>query len=251
MNVSYTRSKAKGYILELKCRIAYLFLSFACAFVAAYYKATQLTYIFLLSFLSVTKHKQKGFIFTDVYEAFSSTVSICLINSLFCLLPLMLYHSVCFLLPSWYVHEKKKQCKRIVVVFLCWVGYIYLTHFFLIPKLCSFLLQFQVERGCLNIIVEPKILSYISWAANILVIATSLFFFFYVLYMCVLCGAIDVKEHSRHRKAFLSISLLLASFISPPEFWSQMLLTVFLFLLCEFFFLMCFVRCCLYKETAA
>lgn len=251
MNVFYIPSKASSYILEFKCRIAYISFSFVCAFMAAYCKATQLTYVFLLSFLSAAKHKDKSFIFTDVYEAFSSTISICLISSLFCVLPLILYHSICFFLPSWHLYEKKKQCKRIIVVFLCWVGYIYSIHSFFIPRLCSFLLQFQVQRGCLSITVEPKILSYVFWAAGILVIATFLFFFFYVFYMCVICGILDVKKCSRHRRAFMCMSLLLASFVSPPELWSQLWLTLFLFLLCEFLFLICFVRCYLYTNVAS
>ena len=249
MNVFYVSSKARGYILELRYRIAYTSFSFACAFVAAYCKATQLTYVFLLSFLSATEHKEKGFIFTDVSEAFSSTISICLISSLFCVLPLILYHSICFLLPSWHLYEKEKQCKRVIIVFLCWVGYIYLIHFLLIPRLCFFLLQFQVQRGCLSITIEPKILSYVFWAANILVIATFLFFFFYALYVCVVCGILDAKKCSRHRKVFVCTFLLLASFISPPELWSQLLLTLFLSFLCELLFLTCFVHSRLEKKV--
>lgn len=246
MKKSATSSIFKSHVRELRNRLGYVLFSLICALFIAYYKSIQLMHVFLLSF-SLNEHQEKNFIFTDVYEAFSSTISICFISSLLCTLPLLVYQSICFTLPSRYTHEREKLCKRVTILFLSWASYIFLIHSFMIPKLCSFLLQFQIKSDCLNILIEPKIFSYISWAISLLGIATIAFLLISGIYLCFLYGIFHVDDWRKHRKMSILIFLLFASFVSPPEVWSQFLLALILFLFCEFLVWSCFVHNSLQK----
>lgn len=230
----------KSHFDELRSRSMYISLSLVCAFLVSYYKATQITYIFLFSFLSMQEQPQ-NFICTDIYEAFSSTIAICLISSLFSILPYVVYHVLCFLLPSWHNYERELGCRRALITLFLWMVYMYVIHSHLIPRVCSFFLLFQVEEECLTISIEPRILPYISWASHILGVAALFFLFACILYLCIKHRKMSPKLLSKQRKLYLFVCFLFAGFISPPELWSQSFLTLFLCSMCEVLIWVCFV----------
>lgn len=245
LNVLVTKAaQLTNHILELQSRIKYILFSTLFCFLIAYWKSTQLVYIFVLSFTSKesgslainnTNAWQTNFIFTDVYEAFSSAVSVCLLACSFCVLPLMVYQSLCFFLPSWHVFERQGRCQLVLAIFLCWTQYLYAVHSIIIPRVCGFLLQFQVEKDCFSITVEPKIVSYVSWSINLLALFTLVFILTCAFYLCALHGVLDMKAWKQKRKHSVFFCLLFASLLSPPEIWSQLIFTLILFLLWECF----------------
>ena len=69
------------------------------------------------------------FIFTDVEEAFSSQILICLIFSFVIIVPLLIYEIFSFLAPSLYFYEKQKWFFRISFVTVLWYFFLYNVQF--------------------------------------------------------------------------------------------------------------------------
>lgn len=226
------KSKLYTYILEIKKRTAYIVFSFFSTFAFSYWKWHQLCYIFLLSFYN-EKELQKNFIFTDVTEAFSSVLWVCCIFCFLLVLPFFIYQLICFLIPSWYIHEKYRACFSIFLSLFAWYFYLYLMNYFFIPQLCAFFLDFQINTPSLNIVVQPKIYAYLLWASSIMAISTFLFLAGIIFFVSLEHNWIHISGWSRQRPLFFFLSILIAAFISPPEIWSEAFLAFFIYTFLE------------------
>nr|YP_009733058.1 tatC-like protein [Jaagichlorella roystonensis]QHU78354.1 tatC-like protein [Jaagichlorella roystonensis] len=123
------------------------------------------------------------FIFTDVEEAFSSTISICLIFSfIFCFFYIV-YVVFAFLAPSMYCYETTKWFRKIVLFIFIWIAFIIYLQRDIIPKLAHFLLKFQIQSVGFSVEAETKIYSYCVWASTIFLIANLIFFLFFLLFL--------------------------------------------------------------------
>ena len=221
------------HIFEIKQRIQYVFFSIACAFIISYIKSFQLLHLFLLSFVSF-QNEEKFFIFTDIHEAFSITITVCLFTTFMVCLPLICYQTFCFLLPSWHNYESQRRNKLLITLLVFWYLYILLLHLYFIPELCSFLLEFQINASCLIIKLEARILSYVSWTIRLFFVFTIFFAFIIIVIWGVKIGFIKLELLMEKRQYALLASLLFAAIISPPEFVFQGVIVAFTFILIEF-----------------
>jgi sec-independent protein translocase protein TatC len=233
-------SNFSTHLFEIKNRVQYVLFSIVCAFIISYIKSFQLVYIFLLSFISF-QSSEKSFIFTDIHEAFSITITLCLFYTLIVCLPLICYQLFCFFLPSWYNYEGKNRNKLAITILLFWYLYVSSLHLYFIPELCSFFLQFQINTACLIIKLEARILSYVSWTIQLLFVFTLFFVFVIVLMWFIKTHLVKVKLLIEKRKYFLWTSFLFAAIISPPEFVFQVGIACLIFVFSEIFLLICFL----------
>lgn len=181
------------------------------------------------------------FIFTDVEEAFSSTISICFIFSfIFCFLYIV-YVAFAFFVPSLYSYETNKWFRRIFSFIFFWFVFIIYLQKAIIPKLAHFLLKFQIQSVGFNVEAETKIYSYCVWASTIFLIANLIFFLVFFVIFAIINRNIQIGFFILHRKWCAVFLLLLSSLIAPPDFFAQLLLvsSFFLFfeLLIYFFFI--------------
>lgn len=225
----------EAYTKELKNRFRYIVISFFCAFILCYYKATQLTYLFVTSCYTKNSLDLKiSFIFTDVREAFSATLLICFFFSLLSFSTFVWYSFVCFFLPGWFVYERWGKVLGICVPFFSCIGYILWVHAFILPKVCDFFFAFQVQNvDCFSFIVEPRIYSYVSWGVWFLTLASLFFAFVCSLLWLIITGKLPLNRWSNNRKFRVFGTVLLAALASPPELLTQSLISLSLFFLLE------------------
>ena len=235
--------KYEVYAKEIKNRFGYIVLSFLLAFSVSYYKATQLIYLFVLSCNTWNPLDPKiSFIFTDVREAFSATLVVCMVFSVFSVSLFVLYSFVCFFLPSWFVHERTSKVVSVCLLCVLWVYYILWVDLFIIPKVCDFFFAFQVQNiDCFSVTVETRIYSYVLWGVNSLILASFVFILVCVLLFCQIKGKIDITKKSKNRKARVFACILLAALVSPPELLTQCVVCLFLLLLFEAILLFAFL----------
>lgn len=235
--------KYEAYTKEIKNRFGYIVISFLSVSLTSYYKATQLIYLFVLSSnIKNSLDPKISFIFTDVREAFSATLLICLVFSIFSFSSFIIYSFVCFLLPSWFAYEKEGKLLVVCVLYLSYICYILWVNLFIIPKVCDFFLAFQVQNiDCFSLTVEPRIYSYVVWGVWFLILASSFFALVCAFLFFIATGKVDISHWSKNRKARVFGCVLLAALISPPEFLTQSalcLVLLFLFELIVFFALL-------------
>ncbi len=234
-------TKSSNYIREIKIRAAYILLSFFFTFLLSYWKWYQLAYIFLLSF-SGNQELSRNFIFTNIYSAFSSTLWICVATCFIMLLPFVTYQMFCFLSPSWFNYEKRIYCSSITLLLLSWYLYIFLVNAFLIPELCAFFLDFQVNSSCLNITVQPKIDAYLSWASSISLLATLIWICALLLHVAINSKWIHLYTWQKQRKNCFFLSLLIGAFLSPPDIGNQFMLAATIYSMSESLIWISFIR---------
>lgn len=225
----------EAYTKELKNRFKYIVISFFCAFIICYYKATQLTYLFVTSCYTKNSLDLKiSFIFTDVREAFSATLLICFFFSLLSFSLFVWYSLVCFFLPGWFVYERSGKLLGIAVPFFLCIVYILWVHIFILPKVCDFFFAFQVQNvDCFSLIVEPRIYSYVSWGVWFLVLASLFFAFVCSLLLLIVRGKLPPSRWNNNRKSRVFGTVLLAALASPPELFTQSLISLALFFFLE------------------
>lgn len=158
-----------------------------------------------------------SFIFTDVKEAFSSTILICLIFSFLVIIPVFIYESFIFFLPSLHIFEKQKWLLQISIITLVWYFFIYNVQKSLIPKLAEFLLKFQISDFGFSVIGQMKIYTYCVWAITIFLTTSLIFLVFCLALFCVISQKIDIESITKHRKMSRVVILLLSAIIAPPE----------------------------------
>jgi sec-independent protein translocase protein TatC len=211
-------------------------MSFICSLSISYYKATQLIYLFISScYIKNYLEPKISFIFTDVREAFSATLLICLVFSLVTFSSFVIYSFVCFLLPCWFVYERASKLLVVCALFFSCILYTLWFHMFIIPKVCDFFFTFQVQNiECFSLTVEPRIYSYVTWGFSFLALALFFFALVCLFFYLVITGEIALSHWSKNRKSRVFGSLLLAALASPPELVTQLFVSLGLFVLSEF-----------------
>lgn len=227
--------KYEAYTKEIKKRFGYIITSFLFSLSICYYKSTQLVFLFTSSCYNKSSLEPKiNFIFTDVREAFSATLLICVVFSLLSLSSFVIYSFVCFFLPCWFLYERSGKLLIVCASFSSFISYTLWIHLFIIPKVCDFFFGFQVrDIDCFSLLVEPRIFSYVSWGVWFLVFASLVFALVCFLLFLITSGKIKLAFWSKNRKSRIFCSVLLAALVSPPELLAQLFLSLGLFVLSE------------------
>ena len=238
---------------ELFLRLRYLMCSLIITFVFSYLKSTQIIYLILEPcfdsknygpMLKENKVQQgwlqgnldqgdSSFIYTNVAEAFYVTIKASICFSILVTLPLCCYQVWCFFMPSRY-HREQTQAQILLVWGVLYItGCLSLICLWLVPQICQFLHQFSVQTGKLQIIEQLRIGPYLSWILYTeitLFIATCSPVF---LYLTLRLQWFAPSFLTTNRRTTVYLLLFLAAFLSPPDFSSQLIITLCLFIFFE------------------
>lgn len=217
-----------SYFVEIRARCFYLFFSFSLTVLLSYFFSFE-----LVSLFAHPLQASKDFIFTDLPEAFSTQIRICIVFSFYLIQPVILYQIVSFIIPSYSNSERRN-----VTVFCSFLLFLYLfasciIFFFLLPEICHFFYSFSIKEEGLTLRLEPKIQEYFEFISK-------LFFFFLLLSKTPLSlkflfenKLLTADFLSQLRKSFYLFSVISAAFFSPPDLVIQVLLAFFFITLYE------------------
>ncbi len=214
---------------EIRTRLFYLWLSFLFALITTLSFSLELIYTFVSPFL----YYERQFICTQLTEPLWSTLQICVWTSFYSFLPLSVYQTVCFFLPSCYSFEKKKLVVISFLFLFLWCVSLFVCHFYLAPKVWHLLLNYQVSCSVVSIQLETRISSYIDSTRHLFGLTVLLFQIPLILFVFLERNLISGDFLSRSRVWFLLLFFLGASFLSPPDWRSQLILALFFFILFE------------------
>nr|YP_009720807.1 SecY-independent transporter protein [Ostreobium quekettii]QGQ62019.1 SecY-independent transporter protein [Ostreobium quekettii] len=223
------------HISEIKTRFFYVLFSATITFSICYLFCFELTTLIARPFID--QPSTISFIFTDLTEAFSTNLKICLISTVYLNIPAVLYQIWCFLIPSYYDHERRQitcfYCVMIVSVVLSCL----FVHFILLPEICRFFMNFSIQSNRINIQCEPRIYSYVSLVSNVFMISC-LFFQIPILFLILFeLKIITAGFISKNRKYLIICSILIIAWITPPDIFSEVVLGTFLIVFLELFLL--------------
>ena len=179
----------------------------------------------------------KSFIFTDVEEAFSCQILICLILSFIMIFPIIIYQGFSFFAPSFYKEERQKWVWRGTLIIVSWYFFVYNVQNYCLPKLADFLLKFEISSLAFSLTAETKIKSYCIWAITIFIISNFIFFFIFSILFLIYEQKIKVEYFTVRRQTSRVSILLFSAFLGPPEIqFFLALLGIFIFELIVYFF---------------
>ena len=223
------------YFAEIRYRVGYLLGSFMITFFVCYFYSLQLIYLFARPFLYSKHHLflfDKGFIFTNLTEAFHTTLKICFLWTFLFVIPVVFYQFWCFFTPSWYCFERGRvRCYIFYAILLNFLG-AFCFYFLILPQFLDFLLNFKVDSPLFTIHLEARIDSYVRISSTVFLVVQSIFqtpLFFCFLYAS---NSIDSSFLALNRKVIVLSLLLLSALITPPD----PLIEFFIFLVLWFLF---------------
>jgi len=183
------------------------------------------------------------FVFLELTEALYTMFRISSSLTLLSILPLFLYHSWSFVVPSLYKMEREKTtgvCVLFLSLFFCEILF---TYFCVLPQMCDFFLGFEMSSGAeivhgtplLRLQFTARLQSYVDLVVHILWSVLILFQIPPCVVVFYSSKWIHVSSFYGNRKLWALFALLLSAFIVPPDFVSQLVLSLFFYLLLEFF----------------
>ena len=230
----------QSYFYELKVRGSYVLFSSFLTFFICYGFQLEILYVIGKPFLQFGH----TFVFLELTEALYTMFRISTSLTFVSIVPLFLYHSWSFVVPSLYKMEREKTtgvCVLFSSLFFCEILF---TYFYVLPEMCSFFLGFEMSSGGLNPLGETPLLrlhftarlqSYVELVVAVLWGVLILFQIPPCVVVLYSTKWIHVSSFYGNRKLWGLLVLLLSAFIVPPDFVSQLVLSLFLYLLLEFF----------------
>lgn len=221
------------HVTEIKLRFIYSIFSLIITLLVSYIFQLELLYIITRPFLEL----QQKFIFVDLTEALYTIIRICIYTSIFLIIPYIIYQIWSFFIPSCYFSERISINKFLIIFFIVLCLEIFIIYFFLFPKICEFLLSFQIstpETALVMVELSARIESYVKLIIRLLIFILFFFqipFLFVILYYKKICTGYDL---CLNRKFVFFLCILFSAFISPPDIFSQSLIIFFFFIIFEF-----------------
>jgi sec-independent protein translocase protein TatC len=223
------------YILELKNRFVLLFITWFFIVLIGYLYKETLLFLFLESEMFVNNEfKVDYFIFTDVIEVFSVYIQLISFISLQILFLYVLYHSFVFLSHGLFIAEYYGLSYIFKTITIIWFLSVIVSKYVLIPTMWNFFLNFQTTSP-INLHFEAKLEEYLSFYIQFYYIfifysqifTLLLFFFNYINASFVLI--------KKFRKIYYYFFVLFSTVVSPPEIFSQILVSSILIFFYELF----------------
>lgn len=223
--------------MEIRFRIFYLSISCIITILMSYSHQIELIHLFGRPLYELyTK-----FIFLELTEAFYTILEICIMMTLVVMTPIIIYQLWSFFIPSSYFFQRKRTNRLILCFCFLFLLEICCIYSYIFPKLCMFLISFEMtgvtstiiekSKSVISIELTARIQSYVKFLSRLFLFLLSVLqipFIFYILYRKDL---ITCYELCRVRKFLFFSSILVSAFISPPDIISQSMCTcIFVFL---------------------
>lgn len=167
---------------------------------------------------------------TDMAGQLTISIWIALIAGLIIAIPYILWEFWRFVKPALKEKERKYSKGFVFVTSSLFLTGVVFSYFLIIPLMINFLATYKVSENVENFITLN---SYISTVTN-LTFATGLVFEFPILvYFLTKIGILTPEFLTKQRKYIIVFILIIAAIITPPDVFSQILVSIPLYALYE------------------
>jgi sec-independent protein translocase protein TatC len=167
---------------------------------------------------------------TQVAGQFTAHIKISIMAGLILAFPYIFYEFWRFVKPALYQHEQKYASGAIFYITLLFVLGVLFGYYLITPLSVNFLYNYQVSDIVKNI---PTLGSYVSLVASIALASGVLFELPVLVYFLSKVGLVTPEFLKRYRRHSIIVILLVAGIITPPDIFSQIMVSFPLLLLYE------------------
>lgn len=229
------------HVVELRKRLMISFAAFFVATGACYFYATDI-YAFLVEPLAnaFPDPGARRMIYTSLTEAFFTYLRLAVFAGFILSFPVIAAQLYKFLAPGLHQHEKRAMVPFLVagpVLFLIGAAFVY---YLIFPAAWHFFLGFEKGGGeGLPIQLEAKVSDYLSLVMHLILAFGLSFQLPIILVLLVKSGIMTVETLKKGRRYAIVIIVSVAAVITPPDIFSQIALSVPLYILYEISILLC------------
>jgi sec-independent protein translocase protein TatC len=230
-----------AHLMELKRRLVISLLTFIVATVLCYFAAGDI-YAFLVRPLAEAfpDSEHRRLIYTGLTEAFVAYLKLALFAGFFVSFPIIAAQIYLFMAPGVYKKERRALIPYLIAaptLFLCGAAFAY---YFIFPAAWRFFISFEsASSGGLPIQLETKVADYLSIVMQLIMAFGISFQLPVILVLLVKAGVLTLENLKRGRRYAIVLIVTVAAFITPPDLFSQIALSVPLYLLYELSILLC------------
>lgn len=241
-NTELSQQPLIEHLIELRRRLMIAIGAFLAASALCYFVAGDI-YAFLVRPLAgaFNDPEHRRLIYTGLTEAFVSYLRLAVFAGFFVSFPVIGTQLYLFLAPGMYKKERKAFVPYLVaspLLFLTGAAFVY---YFVFPAAWRFFLSFEAppSPGGLPIQLEAKVADYLSIVMHLIIAFGLAFQLPIILVLLVRSGLVSLDSLRRGRRYAVVIIVTVAAFITPPDIFSQIALSVPLYLLYEISILLC------------
>ncbi|HSW68014.1 MAG TPA: twin-arginine translocase subunit TatC [Bacteroidales bacterium] len=137
--------------------------------------------------------------------------------------PLVISQFYRFIRPALTPHERLYTHKAVIVVsLLFWAGVLF-SYFLIVPLTISFLGNYQVSEAVVN---QITLNSYVGTIVSVSLAVGLVFELPVLVFFLARTGVVTADFLKRNRKYMLVIILILSAIITPPDIFSQILVSI-------------------------
>jgi len=144
--------------------------------------------------------------------------------------PYIIYQFWKFIEPALYDHEKKNTGSTVLVCSALFLIGITFSYFLIVPLALNFFGSYHVSSEVVN---QIALNSYISMVVTVTISIGIVFELPVVIYFLTKAGLVSIEFLKKNRKYMLVIVLILSALITPPDVFSQIMVTLPLMVLYE------------------
>ena len=144
--------------------------------------------------------------------------------------PIIIFQLWQFIMPALYVKERRYARRAVFVMSFLFIIGVLFSYYFMVPWTLNFLGTYQVSTLVVN---QISLSSYISTVTSTILGVGVVFELPVVVYVLAKIGIISPGFLKTNRKYAFVIILIVAAIITPPDVFSQMIVTIPLYSLYE------------------
>ena len=161
---------------------------------------------------------------------FTTHINISLVAGLILAFPYVFWEIWRFIKPALYEKELKHSRGAVIITSLLFLTGILFGYFIIVPLSTDFLSTYQVSSEVVN---QITLKSYISTVTSITLAGGIAFELPVLIYVLSKVGIVSAAFLKKYRKHAIIVILILAAIITPPDVFSQILVSIPLYALYE------------------
>ncbi len=230
------------HIVELRRRLITCLLAFVAATCVCYLFAADI-YAFLVRPLAeaLPNPEHRRLIYTGLTEAFLSYIKLAAFAGFLLSFPVIAAQLYYFLAPGLYKKERRNFAPYLVAAPILFITGAAFAYYGIFPAAWRFFIGFETAalHGGLPIQLETRVGDYLGLVMHLIIAFGVSFQLPVILMLLVRSGMMQLETLRNGRRYAIVLIVIVAAFITPPDVFSQIALSVPLYLLYEISILLC------------